>query len=90
MNDFLKMDIFFFVATAELLVLGALMAFVIWRILKILKYIERIAEIAGSEAENLRSDAAYLRGRMIGALDAMFSFIPRRRKTEKKQDLAGE
>ena len=84
MNDFLKMDIFFFVATAEMLILGALVGFVIWRLLKILRHVERIAEIAGAEAEHLKNDAAYMRGRLVGALDTMFSFIPRRRTREKK------
>lgn len=90
MNDFLKMDIFFFIATAEMLILGALVGFVIWRILKILKHVERIAEIAGAEAQNLHNDAAYLRGRLLGALDAIFSFIPRRRKASAKKEVADE
>ena len=88
MNDFLKMDIFFFIASAEMLILGAMVGFVIWRLLKILRHVERIAQIAGTEAENLRNDAAYMRGRLLGVLDAMFSFIPRRRKSEKKKDSA--
>ena len=85
MNEFLKMDIFFFVATAEMLILGAMGGFVIWRLLKILRHVERIAEIAGAEAEHLRDDAAYMRGRLLGALDAMFSFLPRRRARDKKK-----
>lgn len=84
MNEFLKMDIFFFIATAETLILTALIGLVIWRLLRILKHIERIAEIAGAEAAHLQGDAAYLRGRMLGALDAIFSFIPRRRKKREK------
>jgi len=90
MNEFLKMDIFFFIATAEMLILGALVGFVIWRILKILAHVERIAEIAGTEAKHLHEDAAYLRGRLLGALDAMFAFIPRRRKTKEKKEGADE
>lgn len=79
MNEFLKMDIFFFVATAELLILGVLIGFILWKFLRILKHVEHIAEVAGKEAENLREDAAYVRGRLLGALDTMFSFMPRRR-----------
>lgn len=87
MDPFLKMDVFFFVATCSLVIVTALVAFAIWRLLKILKHVERIAEIAGKEAENIREDAAYVRGRILGALDGMFSFIPRRRKkAEKKTD----
>ena len=87
MDSFLKMDIFFVVATFSLVLVTSLLAFAIWRLLKILKHVERIAEIAGKEAENIREDAAYVRGRILGALDGMFSFIPRRRKkVEKKAD----
>ena len=80
MDPFLKMDIFFFVATAETLILSALVGLVIWRLLRILKHVERIAEIAGAEAAHIREDAAYMRGRMLGALDSIFAFIPRSRK----------
>ena len=88
MDPFLKMDVFFVVATFSLLLVTALLSFAIWRLLKILKHVERIAVIAGKEAENIREDAAYVRGRVLGALDGMFAFIPRRRKkaTEKKTD----
>ena len=86
MDSFLKMDIFFFVATIELVVLGALLAFVLWKLLRILRYVEHIAEVAGKEADHLREDAAYLRGRLLGVLDAIFSFVPRRRKREEKTE----
>jgi hypothetical protein len=85
MDPFLKMDIFFVVATVSLLLITSLVAFAIWRLLKILKHVERIAEIAGKEAENIREDAAYVRGRVLGALDGMFAFIPRRRKKAEKK-----
>ena len=74
------MDVFFFVASIELVILGAMVGFVLWKLLKILKHVERIAEVAGEEAENLRGDAAYIRGRLLGVLDAIFSFVPRRRE----------
>ena len=80
MDSFLKMDIFFFIASAEALILGAMVAYLIWRILKILKHVEKIAAIAGSEAEHLKEDVAFVRGRLLGVADTIFSFIPRRRK----------
>ena len=58
-------------------------ALLIWKLLRILRHVERIAEVAGKEAENLREDAAYVRGRALGALDALFSFIPRSRRRER-------
>ena len=82
MDPFLKMDIFFFVSTACVVVLTALVALMIFKLWKILGHIERIAEIAGKEAENIREDAAYMRGKLMGVLDAMFAFLPRRRKTK--------
>jgi len=84
MDEFLKMDIFFFIASIELVILGALVGFVLWKLLRILRHVERIAEIAGKEAENLREDASYVRGRMLGVLDALFSFIPRRRERKER------
>lgn len=86
MDEFLKMDIFFFVASIELIILGTLVGFVLWKLLRILKHVERIAEVAGKEAENLREDAAYVRGRMLGVLDALFSFIPRRRERKERDE----
>ncbi len=79
MDEFLKMDIFFVVATLCLIFLTALIGFAIWKLLKILKHVERIAQLAGKEAEHLQEDAAYLRGRLLGVLDALFGMIPRRR-----------
>ena len=87
MDPFLKMDIFFFIATLVTLLVGLMVVLLIWKLWRILGHIERIAEIAGKEAEHLREDAAYVRGRLLGALDAIFAFIPRRRKrhTESKE-----
>ena len=85
MNEFVKMEIFFFVATIELLILGALAGFVLWKVLRILEYVEKIAEVAGKEAENIREDASYVRGRLLGVLDSVFAFIPRPRKHREKK-----
>jgi hypothetical protein len=89
MTDFIKMDIFFFIASVELVILGALVGFILWKLLRILKHVEHIAEVAGKEAENLREDAAYIRGRLLGVLDGIFSFIPRRR-ARKSENTEGE
>jgi hypothetical protein len=86
MDEFLKMDIFFFIASIELIVLGVLFGFVLWKLLRILDYVEHIAQIAGREADNLREDAAYLRGRLLGVLDSIFSFIPRRRERRESRE----
>lgn len=79
MNDFLKMDIFFAVTTVETVLITALLGLVIWKVLRILNHVERLAKAAGDEAEHLRDDAAYLRGKLFGTLDTLLSFIPRKR-----------
>jgi hypothetical protein len=61
MDEFLKMDIFFFVTTVMVVVLGVLAAYVFWRVTKILKYLEHIAEQAALETDNLREDIAEFR-----------------------------
>ena len=86
MDEFIKMDIFFFIASVELVILGALVGFILWKLLRILKHVEHIAEVAGREADNLREDAAYIRGRLLGVLDAIFSFLPRRRARKETTD----
>lgn len=80
------MDIFFFVTTVAVVILTVMIAILIWKLLLILRHVERIAEVAGKEAENIREDAAYVRGRLLGALDAMFAFIPRRRKNKESEE----
>lgn len=61
MNEFLKMDIFFFVTTIVVVVLGAVSAYVLWRIGRVLKHIEHIAEQASLESDIIRADLAELR-----------------------------
>ena len=86
MDPFLKMDIFFVVATLVTLAIGALFVSISWKLWKILGYVERIAKIAGEEVEHLHEDAAYVRGRLLGVLDTIFSFIPRRRRRNRSKD----
>lgn len=86
MDELIKMDIFFAVTTFCVVFLTAMIGFVIWRLLRILKHVEHIASVAGAEAEHLREDAAYLRGRLLGVLDALFSFMPRSRRSRVIKD----
>ena len=84
-EEILKMDIFFFVTTVCVVFLTVLIGLVTLKLLRILKHVERTAEVAGHEAENLRSDAEYLQGRLLGALDAILSFIPRARQRKRTE-----
>ncbi len=61
MNDFLQMDIFFFVTTLAVCVVTLLTVLVILRVLRILKHVERLSETVSNEAELVRADIDDLR-----------------------------
>lgn len=61
MDEFLKMDIFFFVTTVVALLLGILAALILWRVYRIMTYIEELSREAGEEAVLIRADIARLR-----------------------------
>jgi len=61
MNEFLKMDIFFFVTTVVVILLGVLSAYILWRIGRVLKHIEHISEQVALESDSIRGDLAELR-----------------------------
>jgi hypothetical protein len=61
MNDFLKMDIFFSVTTAIVIVLGVFGVVAFYYIIRILKYITQMARIASEEAGEIRNDIADIR-----------------------------
>lgn len=61
MDEFLKMDIFFVVTTVAVLVVTILLAFVLIRVLRILKNIEDISVMVEAEGEKIREDIAQVR-----------------------------
>ena len=78
MNDFLKMDIFFFVTTVVVLVLGVVSAYVLWRLGRVMKHIEHISEQAALESDSIRADLAEMRSDIRkgkGRLKSFFSFL---------------
>lgn len=85
MTEFAKMDIFFFITTLCVVLLTFSFTLVLYKLWRILGHVEHIAAIAGAEAENLREDAAYVRGRLMGVLDTMFGFIPRSRSRKHQE-----
>jgi len=56
MDDFLKMDIFFVVATLLVLIVGALITIVLLQLIRILRTLERIAADVEGEAKVLIAD----------------------------------
>ncbi|MBU1292908.1 hypothetical protein KJ819_02455 [Patescibacteria group bacterium] len=64
MDDFLKMDIFFIVATAAAVVLSVLLVLVLVRVLRVLKNIEEVTDIVVEESEQIRDDIREVRERV--------------------------
>jgi len=78
MNEFLKMDIFFFVTTIVVLVVGMFSAYILWRIGRVLKHVEHISEQASLESDSIRADLAEMRTDIRkgkGRLKSFFSFL---------------
>ncbi len=88
MNEFLKMDIFFVIATAAVAVGTCAVALVTWRFLRILKHIEHVSEQVALESDDIRADLALVRAdisRGKGRLKSLFSFFGTRvRKASKR------
>jgi hypothetical protein len=64
MNGFLEMDIFFFITTIVVVAIGALLAFILLRIWRILGHIEEISKDVSAESALLRDDIADVRARI--------------------------
>ncbi len=83
MSEFLKMDIFFFVATLAVVLFALLGALVLWRFSRILKHIEHISEQVALESDSIRTDLAEVRSdikRGKGRLKSFFNFFGTRVK----------
>lgn len=61
MSEFAKMDVFFMVTTAVVVVLSVLVAFILYRIWKILGHVERFSQMMNDEAALIRGDIGELR-----------------------------
>jgi hypothetical protein len=100
MSEFLKMDIFFFIATIGItvfIVAGAVLAFYITRILRIVREIvgdaRSIADDAKDVSSKLRDDIHDARTRVVGgisgvmsALSAIGSFKRAKRRTRSTKE----
>jgi len=84
MDEFLKMDIFFFVATVAVVVFVIFAAFVLWRLQRVLKNIEHIAEQVALESDTVRQDLAEMRSDIRqgkGRLKSLFGFLGKLKKS---------
>ena len=88
MDEFLKMDIFFFVTTIAVIVLAFFTAFVLWRLERVLKNIEYISGQVAEESADVRQDIAEMRrdiARGKGRIKSLFSFFDKfTKRTSKK------
>ncbi|MFA6519440.1 MAG: hypothetical protein WCT41_01295 [Candidatus Paceibacterota bacterium] len=78
MDEFLKMDIFFFVATVAVVVLAFFTAYVLWRLQRVLKNIEHISEQVALESDIVRQDIAEMRSDIRhgkSRLKSLFGFL---------------
>jgi len=87
MDEFLKMDIFFFVTTIAVTILAVFIAFVLWRLQRVLKNAEHISEQVAAETDAVRQDLAEMRGdvrRGKGRLESLFGFLKKSTKRASK------
>lgn len=75
MNEFLKMDIFFFVTTGAVILGTSFAAVLFWRFARILKNIEHISAQAALESDAIRSDLALMRGDIQRGKRRLKSFL---------------
>jgi hypothetical protein len=64
MNDFIKMDIFFVVTTIVVVLWGIIGAVVMYYVIRVLKYIERLSRTVAEEADELRGDLDEVRAQV--------------------------
>lgn len=88
MNEFLKLDIFFFVTTVAVIVLTIASVFVLWRLVRILNNIERLTKQVALESETLRGDIARMRADVLrgkGRLKSLYGFLAKTVKRMTKE-----
>ena len=78
MDDFLKMDVFFVVATVGFALLAITGSIVLWRLGRILKEVEHVAGQVAAESDEIRKDIAAFRSDVRlgkGKVKSLLSFI---------------
>ena len=82
MDEFLKMDIFFAVATAATVVVAGFAAYALWRLARVLRHVEHISEQVSAESDAVRADLAEMRSdlRRKGLVKSLVQFLVKSRK----------
>lgn len=89
MNEFLKMDIFFFITSVVVVMLAFFAAVVLWRVARVLKHIEHISEQVALESDSIRGDLAEVRADIRsgkGKLKSLFGFFGKTSKRASKRE----
>ena len=88
MDEFLKMDIFFVIASVGVIVLVFFTAFVLWRLERVLRNVEHISQQVAEESDEIRRDIAVMRhevARGKSRLKSAFSFVTKLMKRKSKK-----
>jgi len=83
MTEFIKMDIFFFVTTLAVVFLTGIVVFILWRVARILRYVEHISKQIALESDAIRHDLAGVHSDIQkgkGRLQSVFNFFGTRMK----------
>lgn len=75
MNEFLKMDIFFFMTTVAIVLCTFFGFFLFLRLSRILKNIEHISEQVALESDSIRDDLDIMRGDLKRGKGRLKSFL---------------
>jgi hypothetical protein len=87
MNEFLKMDIFFFVATLAVVVLAGATVFILWKVGRVLKHIEHISAQVSAETDVMRGDLTEMRNEIKkgkGRIKSLVGFFTKTAKRSKE------
>lgn len=91
MNDFIKMDVFFFVTTVVVLCAGILLLVAMFYLIRILKSFDEVMKNVSEESYSIRNDFQMLRaqiraeGMKVKYLSDFFSSIAARKKARTKR-----
>jgi membrane protein implicated in regulation of membrane protease activity len=87
MNEFVKMDVFFFITTVAVVLFTAFGVVIFLRFSRILKNIEHISQQVSLESDNIRGDLAEVRSdirRGKGKLKSLLGFFGKLSKRASK------
>lgn len=75
MDSFLKMDIFFMVTTASVVVVMFLTAMILYRIYKILGHVEHVSGQVAEEGDLIREDISQMRNDVKAGANKFFASL---------------